>query len=78
MNIREPERADLTALAALRAALPAGRTVRWRHGEHWRSGAVIEVLGFRYYHARVRISSLATGKKYDVDAAMILAAPGVA
>ena len=64
--------ADRSALVALRRALPTGRMVKWNHGEHERLGEVIEVLGFRFAHARVRVRSI-TGKVVDVGAGTILA-----
>ena len=70
----EAKKADQAALEALRAALPPGRVVKWKHGEHWRMGDVIEVLGFQYQGAQVRVRSIKSGKRFDVGAYSILEA----
>lgn len=62
------EKADRDAMEALKRALPPGRVVKWRHGDRWRMGEVIEILGFSYHAAGVRVVSATTGKKYDVSA----------
>lgn len=69
---RMAARADRDALAALRRAFQPGRIVKWKHGKHWRLGEVIEVLGFRYEHARVRVKSATTRKIMDVTASSIV------
>lgn len=53
------------ALKALRAAYPAGREVQWMHGDQRRSAVVVEVIGFTYENACIRVQS-STGAVYDV------------
>ena len=67
-------RVDAEALQMLRRALPAGRVVRWQHGDRWRSAVVMEVLGFQYHGADVRVKSLVSGKEYRIAAYSILVA----
>ena len=66
------EKADDAALLACRASLPPGRMVKWHHGRYERMGEVVEVIGFAYDHARVRVKSIVSGKQMDVCAAEIL------
>ena len=64
--------ADRRALNTLKAAMKPGRHVKWMHGSHERSGKVVEVIGFAFHHARVRVKSDASGKVFDVCKGSIL------
>lgn len=71
-SVAKLNRADREAHAALKAALKPGRMVIWKHGEHRRLGEVIELLGFSYESARVRVKSALSGKVMDVHVWSIL------
>jgi len=64
--------AEKVALVALRKALPVGRCVEWAWGDRKRTGVVVEVSGWQYHLARVRVESDASGKVYSIYASMIV------
>lgn len=63
------------AAAALAEALPPGRVVVWRHGDHLLRGEVVAASadGWCYRHARVKVRANASGREYWVHAARIMA-----
>ena len=65
-------RAEDRALGLAKRALKPGTMVRWKHGNHWRSGVVEEVVGFRYEHAAAFITSFASGKRVRIYLSAIL------
>jgi hypothetical protein len=66
------ERAQKERLAAIQAALPPGREVTWRHGEHLRSGTVVSVKDCWWSDIDVKVRSTASGAEYWVGAWSIL------
>jgi len=65
--------ADKEALECLKDAMPKGRVVRWDRGGHMQTGEVVEVLGFEFRHARIRIYNVNTDKTVDIHAGTVRA-----
>lgn len=66
---RDYVRADRAVMIALRALLPKGTPVQWRHGRQVRRGVVAGVPNWnRYWGARVFVRSATSGREFSVSA----------